>query len=323
MEKNTLLQELKSKIIDGEISQQEVLDAINYQETSPDKSLKSFSQQTVSRLLYILGAAVVAIGLFIFFWQIWGNIGSFMRIFVTLGFGLLTAGIGSFLLLESNGRKLGAIFHIIGGLLIPGGALVALTEIVGNTTNRWSETIAFFVIFLFYLLLESVHKHAVLTFFALINGTIFANLFLVALFEPSILSSDLYVYFTMVMGAVYILLGQSFKDGHNRSLIGFVYFFGSSGILAAGFYFVTQYLLWQLLYPFTAIGGLLLAVYLRSRGILIMSTIFLIIYISYITGEYFANSLGWPVILIFLGFVFIGLGYMSFTINKKYIKSQR
>ena len=63
-----------------------------------------------------------------------------------------------------------------------------------------------------------------------------------------------------------------------------------------------------------------MSVYLKSKIILLMSTIFLIVHVSYITGEYFADSLGWPVVLVLLGFVFMGLGYASIIINNRYIK---
>jgi hypothetical protein len=51
-----------------------------------------------------------------------------------------------------------------------------------------------------------------------------------------------------------------------------------------------------------------------------MSTGFLIAHVTFITGEYFADSMGWPISLVILGLVFIGLGYASITINKKFIK---
>jgi len=79
--------------------------------------------------------------------------------------------------------------------------------------------------------------------------------------------------------------------------------------------------LWQFLYFLVIFGGLYLSIYLKSQIILVMSTIFLIAHISYITSEYFADSLGWPISLVILGFIFIGLGYASVNINKKYINS--
>ena len=77
-----------------------------------------------------------------------------------------------------------------------------------------------------------------------------------------------------------------------------------------------------MLYFIIVIGGFFLAVYVKNRSILVMSTIFLIAHVSFITSEYFADSLGWPISLIILGFIFIGLGYGSVTLNKRYISQK-
>jgi len=125
----------------------------------------------------------------------------------------------------------------------------------------------------------------------------------------------------MVIGASYLLLAHSFRDGWNKKLIGLLYFFGITGFLAAAFSQVFISFLWQMLFFVILLGGLFLSVYVKSRSILIVSTLFLIAHVSYITGEYFADSLGWPIVLVILGFVFIGLGYVSITINKRFLKS--
>jgi len=76
----------------------------------------------------------------------------------------------------------------------------------------------------------------------------------------------------------------------------------------------------EYLYPFFAFGGLVFAVvYLKSRLVLLLSTLSVISYIIYLTAEYFADSIGWPIALILLGFIIVGLGYMSLALNKKYI----
>lgn len=124
----------------------------------------------------------------------------------------------------------------------------------------------------------------------------------------------------MFVGLAYLLLARSFWEGWNEKLVGVLYFFGSAGFLAAAFSQVFDSLLWQLIYFLVVIGGLFLSVYINSRSVLAVSTIFLLAHISYITSEYFADSIGWPVSLVILGFVFIGLGYGSVTIGRKYIK---
>ena len=324
MNKEELLQELSVKISNGELSREEVLSRLSFAPAirqENDGGTKGFSHFSVTKMLYVLGAAIVIIGIVIFVAQIWDDIGSFGRIAVTLGLGLLIAAIGSMLLKQKPEDNIGPIFHFIGGMLIPGGAIVTLSELEVDFVSLWPVAITFGVIFAFYLLLNTIHKHPILTFFAIANGTAFIYLLVEAIVKgPYYRHEDLYAYLTMIIGASYLLLSHAFREGWNKHLIGALYFFGSGGFLGAAFSQVFDSVPWQLLYFLIVLGGLFLSVYMKSRSILVMSTLFLIAHVSYITSEYFADSLGWPISLVILGFVFIGLGYASVTINKKYIK---
>lgn len=326
MNKEELLQELSSKINSGEISREEVEGELGFnnqinQSTSPKISEKKRSHFSLTKLLYVIGAIIVIIGLIIFVNQIWDDIGAFGRIIITLGLGLIFAITGSVLLKQKPKDHVGTIFHIIGGVLIPGGAVVTLNEVNPNIQHLWALTITFGVIFAFYMLLSYIHKNAILTFFAIGNGTAFIYLLFESIVDGRFYQhGDLYAYLTMVIGASYLLLTHAFKDTYNKYLSPILYLFGTAGILGAGFSQVFGSLPWQLFYFVLVLGGIVLSIYLKSKSILVVSTLFLIFHISYITGKYFANSLGWPISLILLGFVFIGLGYASITINKKYIK---
>lgn len=324
MNKEELLQELSVKISNGELSREEVLSRLNFAPAirqESDGETKGFSHFSVTKMLYVLGAVIVITGVGFFVAQIWDDIGSFGRIAVTLGLGLLIAAIGSMLLKQKPEDNIGPIFHFIGGMLIPGGAIVTLSELEVDFVSLWPVAITFGVIFAFYLLLNAIHKHPILTFFAIANGTAFIYLLVEAMVEgPYYRHEDLYAYLTMVIGASYLFLAHAFREGWNKHLIGALYFFGSGGFLGAAFSQVFDSVPWQLFYFLIVLGGLFLSVYMKSRSILVMGTLFLIAHVSYITSEYFADSLGWPISLVILGFVFIGLGYASVTINKKYIK---
>jgi len=324
MNNEELLRELSAKISTGEISRAEVASRLAVapaaQPTS-DAGAKRLSRFSVTKMLYVLGAAIVIIGMVIFVAQIWDDIESAGRIAVTLGLGLLMAALGSVLLKQKPDEKIGPVFHGIGGALIPGGAIVALSELEVDFVSLWPVTITFGAIFAFYLLLDAIQKHAILTFFAIANGTAFIYLFVEAVAEgPFYQHDDLYAYLTMVIGASYLLLAYAFRGGWNRELVRMFLFLGITGFLGAAFSRVFDSVPWQLLYFAILLGCLFLSVYLRSGVILIMSTLFLIAHVAYITSEYFADSLGWPISLVILGFAFIGLGYASLTINKKYIK---
>ncbi|HEY4512910.1 MAG TPA: DUF2157 domain-containing protein [Candidatus Paceibacterota bacterium] len=325
MNKEELLRELSGKINMGEVSREEVASVLSL---APNPSAgnitdtKNTPHFSITKMLYILGAAVVVIGIVIFVEQIWDDVGSGGRIAVTLGLGLLLTTVGSFLLKQKPGENIGSVFLAIGGALIPGGAVVTLSELNIDTNTLWPFTFTFGIIFIFYLLLNFAQKNAVLTFFAIGNGTTFIYLLVESMIDEAFyMHGDIYAYLTMIIGVSYLLLAYSFREGWNKQLVRVLYFFGTAAFLGAAFSRVFDSVPWQMLYFFIVIGGLFLAARLRSTSVLVLSTIFLIAHVSYITSEYFADSIGWPISLIFLGFIFIGLGYVSITINKKYIKT--
>ena len=219
------------------------------------------------------------------------------------------------------GDAIGPVFHVIGGLLVPGGAMVALSELDVSTETLWPITLTFGAIFAFYLLLTFIHRNPALTFFAIGNATVFIYLLVQSIINDSYYSpGDLYAYLTMIIGASYILLALSFRHGWNKPLVGILCFFGSSGFLGAAFSQVFDSDIWRMAYFLLVVGGLFLSAFLRSSVILVVSTLFLLAHVSYITSKYFADSVGWPIALVVLGFIFIGLGYISININRKFIK---
>ena len=325
MNKEEFFKELSSKISTGEISEAEIAARLNLNQNMPAPSginPKGSTHFSLNKMLYVLGAAIVVIGVIIFVYQVWNDIGSLGRISVTLGLGLLITAIGSVLLKQKPEDNIGMIFHFMGGILIPGGAMVTLHELSTGQDLMWPIAITFGIIFTFYLLLNYIHKNAILTFFAIANGTAFIYLTVQAIIGGTFyVHGDLYAYLTMVVGVSYLLLAYSFRGNWNEKLIGVLYFFGSAGFLGAAFSRVFDSVPWQMIYFLIVIGGLFLSTYLKSRSVLVVSTLFLIAHVSFITGKYFADSLGWPIVLVILGFIFIGLGYVSININKKYIKN--
>src|SRR3989338_7108312 len=126
MNKNELLQQLSYKIATGEITREEIQNqlAIPSDPAIQNQPIVAKSKFSIVKLLYTLGAAIAVIGVVIFMAQIWEDLGSAGRIAVTFGLGILIAGIGSVLLFMKPEDVIGQIFHVIGGVLVPGGAIV-------------------------------------------------------------------------------------------------------------------------------------------------------------------------------------------------------
>lgn len=321
MNKREFLTALSHKIETGELSRAQVLKHLDVQNTEEGEHaafISALSYLSITKILYVLGAAIVIVGMFIFITQIWEDIASAARILITLGLGILLTALGSVLLAQKPHAHIGAVFHSIGGVLVPVGALVLLDELSAGVVSLWPVAIAFGVIFAFYMALTIVHKTSVLTFFSIMNGTAFLYMLVAALMEGAAYRpSDIYAYLTMVVGFSYYFLAHAFKETWNNRLVGLLYFLAIVGFLGAAFSQVVAYPAWHIIFFLCVMGGFLLSTYTKSKSMLVVSTLFLIAHITFITDEYFADSLGWPVSLVILGFVVIALGYASITINKK------
>lgn len=168
MDKKEILRELSEKMTKGEITREDLMSyvgpvASDSQEEDKENK-KWFASFSVNKLLYVLGTVIAIIGIIAFVAQIWDDIGSLGRVLITLGFGFLMALIGSVLLREKPGTSIGEIFHIVGGVLIPGGVMVFLSEFDLIRESMWPVALAFAVVFVFYLLLNFVYKNPILTF---------------------------------------------------------------------------------------------------------------------------------------------------------------
>lgn len=329
MDKEQLLQELNERISTGEVTREEVARRLGITTSAADApaegllAKKSSHHFSVTKMLYFIGAGIVLTGIFFFIAQIWDDLGAVSRISITFGLGVLVSLLGSVLYKQKPASNLGSIFHTIGGVLVIGGVMVLLEELeIVLFGQMWTYALAYLTVFIFYLLLLVTHRHVILTFFAIVNGTIATYLLSGALLDPLLDYREmetLFQYLTMALGGSYLFLAQRFQGGWNKRLVGVLRFFGITGLLGAAFSQVFDSTLWEMLYFLLIFGSLLLSVHIRSRSVLIMSTLFLLVHIAYITSEYFADSIGWPIALVILGLIFIGLGYASLTIHNTYI----
>ncbi|MFH1170645.1 MAG: hypothetical protein V1704_03755 [Candidatus Vogelbacteria bacterium] len=322
MTNQELLQKLSARINTGSLTSEQVLAQVSG--TQGSTLVEKGRTFNLTKLFYILGGVVALIGIIFFTAQIWDDLGAGGRIFVTLILGLILAGIGSFFLRTKPASHLGEVWHGLAGFLIPGGALVTFHEIVGldYLTSLWPVTIIFGIIFLFYLLLNFYHRNVVLTFFTIANGTALFYLLIESIISgPLSRHFDVYAYLTMIVGLSYLLLAYAWRASWNKHLVSILNFLGSVGFLGAAFNRVIEGAgFWEFLFFALAGGGMALAVFvIRSRLVLLISTLFLVVHFIYITKEYFADSIGWPILLVILGFIFIGLGYFSISLGRKYI----
>ena len=134
-----------------------------------------------------------------------------------------------------------------------------------------------------------------------------------------------------IVGLVYMLFAYLFNSRTDQQLIKkhislstFLYLLGSTTVLVSGFYFNDQggrdgNFVWEILYPVFIMGFIALSVYIQSKITLLVSFFALMGYIALVTS-YFEDdsSFSWPIAIIVLGFLFIGIGYVPIYIKRKF-----
>lgn len=283
----------------------------------------------VSDVLYYLGGGIVLVGIAIFVGQKWDVMNDVAHVLITLGAGVVAYITG--VLLGSYKQLSGpsSAFHFLGAMLIPSGVHVLFIDVFHWEPTLSGSATVFFGLFLLYLVSYAVfERRNIFLLFSILFGTAVYILFTDWLAVGTTLGSD--YAFSRIIGAglTYLFLGYAFRVlPVARGIIAFLNFFGIimflGGSLALGGWKPSELpnIIFEVIYPGLALGVIFLSAFLKSRAYLIFGALFLMGYIAKITGEYFADSVGWPLALIVIGFAFMGIGYGAILLNKKYLKT--
>lgn len=324
MEKETLLTSLRTGLQEGVISRADlelVLSSYGGDQVSSETS-KTFN---LSGVLYYVGGGIAFIGIGIFVGDNWDLLSRALRILLTLGAGLAFFTAASLLESTKLTDRVPEAFHFLGGLLIPGGIFVTLYEL-GFHGSDFGPGFIFLALALCYGLVAHISRHNLLLAFALCYG-ILAYFLITEAMASGFVSFDRvdYAGYRFVgIGASLMVLGYAFRSLFAKVLTPWLYGFGALAVLGGAFalqgFEPNQSVFWEIVYPGLVFGAMFLAIYLRSRAVLILGAAFLVGDIFKLTSEYFQDSLGWPLMLVLAGFLLIGVGYLTFYLNRKYLK---
>lgn len=332
MEKQAIIAFLEGRVAEGDITKEELIGILRGEATAVSDSpaiipVASHSEHSKGLIhtLYGIGAIIALAGISILIADNWETLGVIGRLTVTLGISFATYIFG-LVLRGPEQRTFSQVMFLISVALAPLGAYVlldsmevrfdyatqilvaaALTAIYGTAFFARHLNILFFAViaFMTWLYLATVAQ--------ILDGNLYTNEFLIKL---SI----------MLLGASYILTGHAHRtlftdadvqDGkEKRSIRNLLYGAGTFALLGTG---ITIDGFFNLLFIFFIFGAFYGSVYLKSRMMLILGALFLMAHIIKITSEYFVDSIGWPLALIFIGFFVISIGYLTFHVNRKYI----
>lgn len=323
MDRKNIVENIRSLIQEGQVTKEELLDI--YRSVAKKDAIESLNRQSrISNILYYIGGTIVFCGIAIFVATNWGSLNDLTKIMATLGSAVAMYIAATFVGQSKSLQKVADAFHFVSALVAPMGIFVTL-DIAGikvDTAGIHSVIVA--LLFAVYLVSYLFNERNVFLVFSVIFGTwLFFGFTAFLLGGKPFTDWDFIKYRWLIAGFSYIFLGYSFADTDKKELSPALYGFGALFFLTAAFslggYSPNQNIFWELIFPGLAFGALFLSVYLRERSFLVFGTLFLMIYLFKITSEYFTSGFGWALSLIFVGFALMGIGYLAFYLNKKYL----
>ena len=288
------------------------LDEIKYAlETTPVLASKPTSS-VLSKLFGYIGGIFVFAGIGIFINMNWDDFGSAARVIVTLGVGLMAFIMGLVCLYDKRYEKAATPLFIVASILQPMGILVMLQEYSSGGDARHG-----LVYMSAYMLIQQgaifwAKRLSVLAFSAILFACILlANLFDIWGWDGELIG--------IVIGVSLICIAYALQNSKHLAIAPFWYFVGGVILMWSVFEVVENTPL-ELLYLGLSALMIFVSTHVRSRALLGVGTLAMLIYIGYYSAKHFANTLGWPIALVIIGVALIGMSSLAVRLNNKYIK---
>jgi hypothetical protein len=329
MEKEQIISFIEGQIAAGKISRSDLTTlgqgSVPGPLTAPVK-IEDSSKKLIN-IFYAIGAVIAIVGVIILIAQHWDEIGFLGRILFTLGISLVVY-ILALVLNQPQHKTVSQVLFTISAALAPLGAYVFLNE--AKMSFDWVAQIStasiLFVVFGTALLIS---KKNILVLITVGFATWAYYAVLMKVFGLSYYNTDFLKWATMLLGAAYLLIAYGQKAVVNefaesdlkekKAVQSIIYTLGTLAVLGAG---ISVGGVFDMVFIAIIFGAFYGSAYLKNRTMLILGALFLTAHIMKLTSEYFVGSIGWPIALIFMGFLVIGIGYMTYYLNNKFISSK-
>jgi len=285
----------------------------------------NFNQLPILKIFNYIGCALIFFGIAFFISINWAALNDSVKIFSTFGAAVTAYFVGMLLHLAKK-EAVSSAFFMLSALVLPIGLYVVL-DLYGQSADALKINVIVSAICLAVFLSSHLFlPRTIFVLFVVIFGSFFFIDFIdFTLDRGNILLRNVSEYEFLILGVSYILLGYYIALDKIYPLSGPLYFFGSIFILSSsyslgGLYCQTSGIsMWQIITALLIFCAFMLSVPLKSKSFLYVGAIFLTGYLidmstrfSQIFGHY-----GWPLMLVFAGFILMLIGYLIYYIHHK------
>ena len=264
------------------------------------------------RVLGYLGGIFVFAGVGVFVALQWDSLNSVARVVVTLGSGMTALILALMAVREERFHRATTPLLLIAAALEPTGMAVSFEEFGAGGDWRWASLITAGTMALQFGAIFGRLRRSTPLFMAVVFAALFfwTACDLLDMHDRSI---------AIVLGGSLMLAAVGIDRAGHEDITPVFYFLGAIGFLY-GFFDSVERTPFEILFVAVSAGFVYLATVVSSRTLLFVSTIAILAYTGYFTGQHFADSIGWPLALIAFGIFMIGLSALAFRIDRQYIR---
>ena len=270
-------------------------------------------QGLLGRALGYLGGTFVFAGLCVFVGTFWDEMNSAARVVSTLGSGIVALILSYLASASPRHGKLSAPLYLMALVLQPMGMLIAFDEFSTGGEPLHAVLAVSAVMLVQCLLTFARQRRATALFFALLFGCTALGTVL-ELLDAAPETNGL------VVGVTCFLVTVAVQRTEHEGITPFWYLVAAM-LVQTSWFAIVEGGAFEISFVALPCALVYSSTNLRSRTLLATGTLGMLVYIGYFTGEHFADSLGWPIALILLGFIMMALGTAAVRIHRRYIKS--
>lgn len=271
--------------------------------------LKDKSSAWLSRLLGYIGAVFVFGGLGLYMAMIWDDLNSLSRVIITFGPGIAAFIGGIITLKDERFRAASTPLFLKAAILQPLGMFVFLDEYADGDDAQLAAMIIFGILAAQYLLTFIASRRTALLFFGILFFYAFAGI----LMDRCEVDEDL---IGLGLSLSILMTAWSLDRSVHKPIAAFWYFIGGVGLLWSVYDIVDHSPVDIVLLP-VAIAMMWVSVRMHSRTMLLVGTFGLLGFLTYYTDEYFKDVTGWPLAIMMMGFLLVGISYYAVQLSHK------
>lgn len=272
-------------------------------------AIKDKSGKWLTRLLGYLGAAFIFGGLALFISMVWDDLDSASRVIITYGPGITAFLLGFIVLKDERFERASTPLFLKSAVLLPTGMFVFLKEYAEGDDTQLAAMLVFGILAIQFLTPFFIVRRTSLLFF----GFLFWNTAVGIMMDRADIDGDT---LGITLGLSIMAVAWAIDKTVHRPIAPFYYFIGSVGFLWSVFQVVEGISIIDLIYLPLTIVLMLISTRMHSRTLLLVSTGALLGFLGYFTDEYFADVTGWPVALMIMGFLLIGVSAYAIRLGQ-------